>query len=341
MSGSNPSLVSLYLGYATAIATFSAAAAALGLLRPKDHRQRIVSVAVLLFATLGSSAALATVSAGRTSPERSFLIAVGILSTGAFVLSRAFQSIFSDREDADAGKEKVLRRPMWMTAAAFLVVVVSVARLAMSDLFDDFLRSRPIGGGRQQHVLVAIDVSGSMDKPLVRTGDQRRIEAAVDASTSALAFLGPEDDVGVWTFADRSSELAPLEPATRQHLDRVQTDLRDLPRKELGGGTALYDTIARGVRELQTKSQSDATNTLVILTDGMDNGSGLSVERLYLRLEEGARTRPVRVLITAAFETRCDRQLSAIARCFKAATPSQLRDTLGKIVTRLQGGVPQ
>jgi hypothetical protein len=95
VSSRSPAEVSLYLGLATAIASFSAAAVLLGLLDCSRARQRLVSVGVLLLATLGIAAALATVARGRTSGTGNVLIGAGVFSTAAFVLMRAMREIFT------------------------------------------------------------------------------------------------------------------------------------------------------------------------------------------------------------------------------------------------------
>lgn len=197
--------VSFYLGLATAIATFSAAAVGLGLLQCTSSRQRGVSVAVLLTATVGIEAAFATVLASRTTAARDVFIGVAILTTALFVLSRALRSVFTEqgRDDQDPATalradsrppDNVLRWPMRVTSGVFAGVVVLATVLAMSDVFDDFFRSRPLGVGARKplRVVLAMDLSSSMGcpleagrpcPPLPKAPPQRvdsRIEAAID-----------------------------------------------------------------------------------------------------------------------------------------------------------------
>ena len=176
----SPAEVSLYLGLATAIATFTAAAVALGLLRCSGRRERASSIAVVLFATVGIAAALIAVARGRTSGFGNVLIGAGLLSGAVFVLTRAMRLIFSppgphrtDRgpkfasssstqdlpivwtswRDASinthpASQPAVLRGALRASSAGFVVVVlVATAGAApdVRDLLHDFLRSRPVG----------------------------------------------------------------------------------------------------------------------------------------------------------------------------------------------------
>jgi hypothetical protein len=98
VSSRSPAEVSFYLGLATAIATFSAAAVALGLLHCTRWRDRAVSVAVLLCGTLGIGAALATVARGRSSGIANVVIAVAVLLVAACVLVRALRLVYTVRE---------------------------------------------------------------------------------------------------------------------------------------------------------------------------------------------------------------------------------------------------
>jgi len=97
MSHRSPAEVSFYLGLATAIATFSAAAVALGLLHCESWRDRAVSVCVLLCGTLGIGAALATVARGQATGVANIVIGAGVLAVAAHVLMRALRLIFTAR----------------------------------------------------------------------------------------------------------------------------------------------------------------------------------------------------------------------------------------------------
>jgi hypothetical protein len=181
----NPGEVSFYLGLATAIATFSAAAVGFGLLNCAGRRERVAGVAVLLFVTLGIGAALATVARGRTSGVANVLIGAGVFTSGLYVLVRALQAIFTVRaarspatppsstqalpvvfstpwtagdrsgtaaSGAGAGLfgaspgGRLLRGPFWATLSAFFAALALALTFAFPDLFEGFLRSHPIGG---------------------------------------------------------------------------------------------------------------------------------------------------------------------------------------------------
>jgi hypothetical protein len=93
---------SLYLGLGTAIATFVAAAVALGLLTPVSLRARLVSVGVVQSATIGISASFITVAQQQATAVGHVAIAIGLLLPATYVLVKALASIFEDREEDEA-----------------------------------------------------------------------------------------------------------------------------------------------------------------------------------------------------------------------------------------------
>ena len=177
----NPDQVSLYLGLATAIATFSAAAVALGLLHCAHSRDRAISSLVLLCGTLGVGAALATVARGRASAFTNILVAAGVLAVTVFVLTRALRLIFTVREDppppgytptvlgAPAGAH-VLHRPLRATTYVFAAVVTITAAFALPELRKAYVL-RPAITACSDHI--DNDHDGKTDYPQDKNCDSR------------------------------------------------------------------------------------------------------------------------------------------------------------------------
>ena len=178
-----PLEVSLYLGLATAIATFSAAAVALGLLHCARALDRVLAAGVLLCATLGVATALATIARARATGAGNVLIGAGLIAAAVWVLSRALHQIFTVRDANEAAHSfaptssstmaarvslvrpsdggpppsnerpafaglpgaTVLRRQLWLTSATFVGVAVLAAAIALPGLLPDVLRDRPVG----------------------------------------------------------------------------------------------------------------------------------------------------------------------------------------------------
>lgn len=179
MNDQSPANVSIYLSLATAIATFTAAAVALGLLHCTRSRHRVEATLLLLSGTLGIVAALATVAAARTSVAGNALIAIGLLVAASWVLLRALQLSYTTRQEpprylanrssptqslpvswtqggandnpaaplGERDRQPFLRRRFWAAAAFFVFAVAFVVAALYPDLLEVFSRSRPVGGG--------------------------------------------------------------------------------------------------------------------------------------------------------------------------------------------------
>lgn len=131
MSTRSPAEVSFYLGLATANATFSAAAVALGLLHCTSWRERAFAVTVLLSGTLGIASALATVARGRSSGVGNILIGFGVAVAVACVLLQALRLIFTVRQAPRSSK-----RPAARTSSTLPLPITWTKHRAGPDKFD-------------------------------------------------------------------------------------------------------------------------------------------------------------------------------------------------------------
>ena len=112
---------------------------------------------------------------------------------------------------------------------------------------------------RAVDVVLAIDTSNSMrGAPLA---------SAVQAARDFVTNLPPDIAVGLVTF-DRSPRV--VSGVTTDH-EAVLVSLSDLSTEK---GTALYDAVARAAGMFTTSAQ----HTIVVLTDGADVGSRVSLE---------------------------------------------------------------
>lgn len=251
----NPAEVSFYLGLATVIATFSGAAVALGLLQCIRWGDRVIAVGVLLGATLGIAAALATVARGHTSAASNILISIGVAMVAAWVLIRALRIIFTahessllprtirrssslstqdlpviwngrwiDRSELNGKRNATsesLSRWFWSTAMVFVTVIALAIVLVFPDLFDGFLRSRPVGTALSQRISTTctltlprlsrldIGVSGLHGKrfvvplnspnnfivPIGVTGRRGNNDNIARKATAAFALLRPPNEL--------------------------------------------------------------------------------------------------------------------------------------------------
>jgi hypothetical protein len=202
---------------------------------------------------------------------------------------------------------------------------------------------------RDLRVLVAIDTSGSMAKP-IPDESVRRIDAAIAGTKAGLGKLTLPYELGVWVFAQPGhTEVAPIGPASAGRLETIGGQLAAIARRQrTDGGTPLYTTIADGVGALRLAALADTKQTvsaLVILTDGRDAppramvraGTAKSADQLNGIL---ARAGKVQVLVTAAFK-RCQTLFAAVRslpaeNCLTVNTSDDIERRLGKILTDLE-----
>jgi Ca-activated chloride channel family protein len=105
-------------------------------------------------------------------------------------------------------------------------------------------------------VLLAIDTSGSMEGGA--------LDQAKAAAVRFLQSLGPQDSVAILTFDDTVELVQPF----TQDRALAETAINNLTA---GGGTALYQATAESAR--LASEQSGARKAVVLLSDGLDNGS--------------------------------------------------------------------
>lgn len=125
---------------------------------------------------------------------------------------------------------------------------------------------------RNVDVMLIIDRSGSMS---AAAGQISKIEGARMGLAEFINLLGDNDAAGLTAFSDQEQTLSPLSqlgPKRRQILQEINAITPD-------GQTRLYDTIADQFQQLQRFS-SRHIKAIVVLTDGIDDASTLTLTRL-------------------------------------------------------------
>jgi Ca-activated chloride channel homolog len=138
------------------------------------------------------------------------------------------------------------------------------------------------------NVLLVLDTSGSMN-------DEQRLKRAKDGLKTFLREVSPNDRVGLTIFSDRIEPLVPIAPV-RQNKRRLQSTVNDLIAD---GGTAFFDATAAGVDTVRRLNDKERINAVVVLTDGEDTDSSLSVDEVAQRLDQGDSESRVRVFTIA------------------------------------------
>ena len=139
------------------------------------------------------------------------------------------------------------------------------------------------------NVMLVVDTSGSMT-------EEKRLERAKEGLKSFLREVSPNDRVGLTTFNDEITPVAPIVPVAQgraQLSSTIDTLIAD-------GGTAFFDASLEGVAMVQRMQDRERINAVVLLTDGEDTDSSHDVEDVVQALEgQGDSENRVRVFTIA------------------------------------------
>lgn len=150
----------------------------------------------------------------------------------------------------------------WLALVAWCLLCIAAARpQALGPV------QAPPQSGRD--LMLAVDLSGSMEEPDMELGGQR-----VDRLTAAKAVLADfldrraSDRIGLIVFGQRAYAVSPL----TLDRDSVRQQLRDAMVGMAGRETAIGDAIGLAVKRLRT--QPAEHRVLILLTDG-ENTAGV------------------------------------------------------------------
>ena len=111
------------------------------------------------------------------------------------------------------------------------------------------------------------------------SGSMRSKRAAVaSAALDLVKASNPEDETFVINFSDQ----AYLDQDFTSDLDKLQTGLAHLGQL---GGTALYDTVVTSADKME-RSATQPRKVLIVITDGDDNASRLTLEDAIHRVQD-------------------------------------------------------
>jgi Ca-activated chloride channel homolog len=155
------------------------------------------------------------------------------------------------------------------------------------------------------NVMLVVDTSGSM-------GDENKIDQAKAGLRVFFRELSPRDRIGMSSFNSKVFPEAPIAP--------VATNLGLLKQRVAGllpeGQTAVFDATNAGYDAVRALHDDSRINAVVVLTDGEDNQSHVSLPSLVgkLRAQNGSEQAVVRVF-TIAYGQEADRdKLAQIAK---------------------------
>ena len=159
---------------------------------------------------------------------------------------------------------KFIHAPMILRCAAFVLIVIALARPQTHDAWDN----RSVEG---IDIMLAMDISTSM---LTQDLRPNRIEAAKSVAASFISDR-QNDNIGLTIFAGEAFTQCPM---TTDHtsllnlLKGVRTDLAE--RGLISDGTAIGMGLANAVSRL--KDSKAKSKVVILLTDGANNMGDIS-----------------------------------------------------------------
>jgi Ca-activated chloride channel family protein len=178
---------------------------------------------------------------------------------------------------------------------------------------------------RHTNVILVVDTSGSME------GDKiSNVKEALRAFVEQIK--GPEEAVGLVEFYTYVDVLEPL--------DRLAVNRDDLLRSIDGliadGDTALLDAVFEAYVALQELGDAERINAIVVMTDGRENYSNISLNHLADYMRQGNETGvPVIVFAVAYGEDADHRTLGILAEATGGQVYKGTLETIRQLYTIL------
>jgi Ca-activated chloride channel family protein len=187
------------------------------------------------------------------------------LSTSRDVL---LQVSFIGELESIAGRRRRGRVPTWRKQLPLILIWVLLLIAAARPEWPSDAMPQPISG---RDLLLAVDVSGSMDYPDMEWEGQPASRLTLVKHLLGDFIEGREGDrLGLILFGSRAYLQAPLTFDRRT----VRTWLDEAIIGIAGKNTAIGDTIGLAVKRLRDRPAD--SRVLVLITDGADNGSTVS-----------------------------------------------------------------
>jgi len=225
--------------------------------------------------------------------------------------------------------------------AAAVAVAPATDGTTQLALYQDWsvltLRGRMLG---------VIDTSGSMSD--AAGGGLSRIQIFQQAAMGAISRFSGDVELGLWTFStDQNGTLpyqsiSPIAPlGDKAHAADLAAKIAGLPAR-VGGNTGLYDTVLAAVREVRSTYDPKYINSVVVITDGVndDAGSSTTLQSLIATLKKEADPkRPVPVILIGFGPDTDIASMTQIAKAtgggaYSASKPQDLSTVLTLALTQ-------
>lgn len=162
----------------------------------------------------------------------------------------------------------------------------------------DVVRESWLANKRRTNVMLVVDTSGSMEG--------EKIENVKEALATFLDQIkSDEERVGLFEFYNDVTERVKISELknNRSALVRAVTSL------DPGGNTALLDGVAAAYERLQQLDDPNRINAIVVMTDGKENASAISLSHLVTRLQNGNQRGVPVVIFAIAYGSDADMKM--------------------------------
>ncbi len=172
---------------------------------------------------------------------------------------------------------------------------------------------------RRTNVFLVVDTSGSMSGAKLSN-----VQIALKAFLAQIPT--DQERVGLVEFNSGVRNIIELDTLAQNRTELTDT----VDNLEAGGNTALLDAVRTAYGRLQREADPDRINAIVVMTDGKENASGVTLRQLTAEIRQGNQQLPV-VIFAIAYGNDADTQnLQALADAsggqVKQGTVETIRD---------------
>lgn len=128
------------------------------------------------------------------------------------------------------------------------------------------------------NVVLVVDTSGSMS-------DASKLPQAQKALISFIGnIVGKNDRLGLIDFSDHVKYNSGLQTVTAAYKDNLVARVNGM---QANGNTAIFDAVENAYNDLQKLGDTQATNAIVVMTDGRENSSAITQGALEKSFGQG------------------------------------------------------